>query len=1057
MRRGYIMESKLLIRRLRPKVLCLGFILLFSLPVLPAQSAPPASYLIFPRFVALDGVSTGIAVFNPTTRDATVNLSVTGIDGTALGNTTIKVAALGQIAKTAGELFPSLFPVDGWLAISSTTPGLVAYYETFDSSVDYIDGTDAPESAMELIFPVVPGSSDGAIELDFLNTNSRATNVELKLWSLGGDLLGKATIQVPAGGIYSNLASNLFPPGTNFFGASHITAASKLVNIFSAAQSVYGTSLFAGFSSVASIGGYQDIAALNAVPLTRVSNAGVIPYFRTGSQHASILSLASIEPAKVDVTITAVHNDGSTLGTRSVTLNPDGGFRGDLQSVFPALDSAEGEGWLLLQATGRVYGTLIYGRSDAGALSAIPMQTTPKMAFVFPQVVQNSGSYTEITLVNPSPNTSYADVYVAQSDGTTVSSNRVTLLPSSRVSQPLDQLMFPDMITQSGGYVFVRAADPLFATASIWSSSGSTLLNFAPESAPSSFSPAPPPPKPSETKFVVSGRVTLNDSPLPGSRIVLSGPMGANATSAGDGSFIFRDLPAGKYSMAIDQIGFLFIPAQVSFEITTANKRQDLNVVTPPDGIVYPATAPVKSPDTTVTIFDKGFNGTSQAYVDLIRLATAFVDSNRLQVVVPAYMLAVPSKFEIFVVTNGSGPDRWVTNSFQFIAYQNKPVLKSVTPAAQIVEGGPAQALTLLGTGFLRDAKVKINGVGDGIEATVVDDTQIIAAVPASYFAIAGIYPVTVQNPYPPDIESNLQLLTVYYPTPEVDDLIPNVVPARLEEGANPLNIEVLGYGFRRGALVLINGQPIPTSYCESDAYCRSVHLYAIVPVSYLRQSGFAEVTVQNPTPSLGVSGKTLLRIEGLQPTITSVLPGSATLTNTPFQFTMPVIVNGTNFGPQTAIRIYLAGTTPPGFTSASVSVLSTTQISAAVLMDYQTSLGEWKVEVANPPPGGGQSDAVSFFITPGNFVGNPFLISLNPQAVAAGGPAFTLTINGTNFKSGSQIYFYVTPLITTVVSDKQVRAEVPASLIQSAGKIPIAVTNPDNGGTSNRLYLDIR
>jgi hypothetical protein len=374
------MESKLLIRRLRPKVLCLGFIVLFSSRVLPAQSSTPASYFIFPRFVALDDVSTGIAVFNPSTRTATVNLVVGGIDGKVLGNTTIKVPALGQIAKTTGELFPALSPLDGWLAISSTTPDLVAYYETYNSRVDYIDGTDAPESAMELIFPVVPGSSDGVIELDLLNTNSRATNVELRLWGLGGDLLGKATIQVPAGGIYCNLASNLFQAGTNFFGASHITAASKPVNIFSAAQSVYGTSLFAGFSSVASANGYQDIAALNALPLTRISNGGVIPYFRTGSKYSSTLSLASIEPAKVDVTITAVRNDGSTLGTKSVTLNPNGGFRGDLQSVFPAVDSGEAEGWLLLQATGRVYGTLIYGRSDAGALSAIPMQATPKMA-----------------------------------------------------------------------------------------------------------------------------------------------------------------------------------------------------------------------------------------------------------------------------------------------------------------------------------------------------------------------------------------------------------------------------------------------------------------------------------------------------------------------------------------------------------------------------------------------------------------------------------------------------------------------------------------------------
>ena len=182
------MESKLLIRRLLLRILCLGLVVLFSFTALHAQSGSPASSFVFPRFVAFDDVSTGIAVFNPSTRDATLNLSVTGTDGKALGNTTIKVPALGQIAKTAGELFPDLIPLDGSLALSSSTPGLVANYQTFDSSVSFIDGTDAGEAAMELIFPVVPGSSGGAIELDFLNTNPRPTNAELKLWSLGGDL-----------------------------------------------------------------------------------------------------------------------------------------------------------------------------------------------------------------------------------------------------------------------------------------------------------------------------------------------------------------------------------------------------------------------------------------------------------------------------------------------------------------------------------------------------------------------------------------------------------------------------------------------------------------------------------------------------------------------------------------------------------------------------------------------------------------------------------------------------------------------------------------------------
>jgi hypothetical protein len=76
---------------------------------------------------------------------------------------------------------------------------------------------------------------------------------------------------------------------------------------------------------------------------------------------------------------------------------------------------------------------------------------------------------------------------------------------------------------------------------------------------------------------------------------------------------------------------------------------------------------------------------------------------------------------------------------------------------------------------------------------------------------------------------------------------------------------------------------------------------------------------------------------------------------------------------------------------------------------------------------------------------------------VPAGGEGFTLIVNGANFKSGAVVRFNTAELAATVVSDRQIRAEVPASLIRTAGKVPVSVTNPDTGGTSNRLYVEIR
>ena len=59
--------------------------------------------------------------------------------------------------------------------------------------------------------------------------------------------------------------------------------------------------------------------------------------------------------------------------------------------------------------------------------------------------------------------------------------------------------------------------------------------------------------------------------------------------------------------------------------------------------------------------------------------------------------------------------------------------------------------------------------------------------------------------------------------------------------------------------------------------------------------------------------------------------------------------------------------------------------------------------------------------------------------------------------KNGAQVQFYTTMLPATVLSAQQATVEVPASLIRSAGRFPVILINPDNGGASNRLYLDVR
>ncbi|MDO7846023.1 DUF4394 domain-containing protein [Hymenobacter sp. M29] len=86
-----------------------------------------------------------------------------------------------------------------------------------------------------------------------------------------------------------------------------------------------------------------------------------------------------------------------------------------------------------------------------------------------------------------------------------------------------------------------------------------------------------------------------------------------------------------------------------------------------------------------------------------------------------------------------------------------------------------------------------------------------------------------------------------------------------------------------------------------------------------------------------------------------------------------------------------------------------------------------------------------------------PAITSLSPSSATAGGAAFTLTVNGTGFVTGSTVTFNGTTLTTTYVSASQLTAAVPASAIASAGTYNVTVTSPTpGGGTSNAVTFTV-
>jgi hypothetical protein len=96
----------------------------------------------------------------------------------------------------------------------------------------------------------------------------------------------------------------------------------------------------------------------------------------------------------------------------------------------------------------------------------------------------------------------------------------------------------------------------------------------------------------------------------------------------------------------------------------------------------------------------------------------------------------------------------------------------------------------------------------------------------------------------------------------------------------------------------------------------------------------------------------------------------------------------------------------------------------------------------------GGLSSQAALDVTPPS----PVITSLSPASAAAGGAAFTLTINGTNFTSIATVSWGSASLATAYVSATQLTAVVPASLIAAAGTASVTV-NTVSGSSASATF----
>jgi len=385
------------------------------------------------------------------------------------------------------------------------------------------------------------------------------------------------------------------------------------------------------------------------------------------------------------------------------------------------------------------------------------------------------------------------------------------------------------------------------------------------------------------------------------------------------------------------------------------------------------------------------------------------------------------------------------TGNFLYVVNKNQPYQPPSTPSQY---AGSISAFAVApGTGGLRQVTGSPFAAGINSSSVVVDPTGNFAYSTSTMYASAttsfaqilgfsidassGVLTPLSWSPWTDSTAFTFgyQLAiasgpsTTANPVPMISSLSPPTTAA----SDTAFTLQVNGVNFVSGSTVYFGGQARATTFVSSTL------LNASILASDINNGGTAVIYVFNPLPGGGASTSVEFPVFSLSPTISSLNPPSVAAARISFA----LFVSGSNF--VTSSVVNFNGT--PQATSYHGPSLLTTEITT----DEIASPGTASITVTTPPngvPGGGTSNTATLTITPAN--AHPAIATISPASATAGGPGFTLTVNGSGFAQGSQANFNLNDVPTTFVNSTQLTAAIPASAIAIAGNPYVIVTNPD-------------
>lgn len=373
-------------------------------------------------------------------------------------------------------------------------------------------------------------------------------------------------------------------------------------------------------------------------------------------------------------------------------------------------------------------------------------------------------------------------------------------------------------------------------------------------------------------------------------------------------------------------------------------------------------------------------------------------------------VLSEPWPVDINVTNpNGTGTG---TN---LLTYYAPPTVTGVSPNWDTANATTGVLVAFSGTNFFCStvdcSETNFNVQIDGLDCTspnVFSSTSLECFAPANHAAATGL-DVTVQTESGTGTGTGL---FSYYGAPTLTSVTPSAGKANYGT-----NIVIIGTGFRPSPTVTIGGYS-----ATNIQYISSTEIHATTPSSIGDGTYLLEVS---NTPDYQPASTNFTFYNA--PTVTGVSPtwatgnGGQTLT-----------ISGTKFYSQTIdnsdVTVSVGGADCENITILSINSLTCTLTAGA-------SAGLQNISVTTPSGTGTGNNLITIYYA-------PTITGFSPTwGISAGGTS--VTINGTNFRSGAAVYFGTTQVPSgnvTFIGDTALQVITPA---HTAGIVAVRVVNP--------------